>query len=443
MNALKHLGKRFPVQKWLWAELGLRLTKAGVGYLGVWIGLLVTGLYQQYNLILLTAGLAAGPLAASFLMSKTMLRRLTLTRRLPQFLFAGDPLALDYTLKNERLTTAALAIEVHEELDPEDRSIPGAERLKPQITFERVGPGSAQPLRWQGPALERGRYLMSHTDLVTRSPFGLVERRMTIDLSQALVVYPRIGNLTRRWHQLQRSSRESRSGRRHDRTAQQQEYHGLRDYRSGDSPRWIHWRTSARSGELMVKEFEQENDQQLAVLLDPWLPRSRVTTAHRETLEQAIRFAATVCAEACRRGGRNLVLGWTGTMPVVRQGPASLRLLHELLGMLALVKGSTEGKLTSLFEALPPSVVRDAVIVLVSTRPLNLDEELARSRLLAEAAARGLSSRLHVLDASRGDLDAYIDFKSTATEIFDPSRSEATISSDSAHTRAGANGSSS
>ena len=39
---------------------------------------------------------------------------------------------------------------------------------------------------------------------------------------------------------------------------------------------WIHWRTSARRGELMVKEFEQQNEQDLAILIDPWLPRTKV-----------------------------------------------------------------------------------------------------------------------------------------------------------------------
>ena len=134
------------------------------------------------------------------------------------------------------------------------------------------------------------------------------------------VVYPTIGRLTRRWFQMQRQATENRRGQRHDRSAQQVEYHGLRDYRSGDSPRWIHWRTSARRGELMVKEFEQQNEQDLAILIDPWLPRTKAAPEQREALEQAISFAATLCLETCRHQGRRLVLGWTGAAPGVRQG---------------------------------------------------------------------------------------------------------------------------
>ena len=103
---------------------------------------------------------------------------------------------------------------------------------------------------------------------------------------------------------MQRQATENRRGQRHDRSAQQVEYHGLRDYRSGDSPRWIHWRTSARRGELMVKEFEQQNEQDLAILIDPWLPRTKAAAEQREALEEAISFAATLCLlETCRRPG--------------------------------------------------------------------------------------------------------------------------------------------
>src|SRR5436305_9628133 len=98
---------------------------------------------------------------------------------------------------------------------------------------------------------------------------------------------------------MHRESTQTKRGRRHDRSAQQQEYHGLRDYRAGDSPRWIHWRTSARVGKPMIKEFEQQSEQDLAILLDPWLPRSKVTAEQRATLELMIRFAATVCLETC------------------------------------------------------------------------------------------------------------------------------------------------
>jgi hypothetical protein len=154
----------------------------------------------------------------------------------------------------------------------------------------------------------------------------------------------------------------------------------------------------------MVKEFEQQNEQDLAILVDPWLPRSKATYEQREAVEQAISFAATVCLETCRHQGRRLVLGWTGPSPGVRNGPASVKLLHELLEQLAVLRSSSEGGLAELLDVLPPVVLREAMIIVVSTRPLNLIEEADRSRRLAGTAARGIAGRISLLNASQGDL---------------------------------------
>ncbi len=402
--------------RWLRPNQRLRWTGTGLGYVAVWLGLLGTGLYQQINLLLLTAGLAAGPIVASIFVSAAMFRKLGVTRRAPDFVFSGEPLILDYTLENSRRSTSALALIVADDLLPVDRNIPGANRVTPQVVFDRVPPRDRLRVRWQGPSPGRGKYVFSALDVVTRSPFGLLERRVTVPAPGELVVYPKIGRLTRRWQKIQRESTETRRGRRHDRTAQQQEYHGLRDYRAGDSPRWIHWRTSARLGQPMVKEFEQQSEQDLAVLLDPWLPRSKVTADQREALEAAIRFAATVCYDTCRSSGRRLLLGWTGPTPDLRQGPASVKLLHELLTQLAVLRGSAEGQLSALFDALPPPILREAMLIIVSTRPINLLEESERSTRLSGAAGRGLISRTILLDASHGDLDAILSFEEPSAE---------------------------
>ena len=401
-----------------WNRNKLRWTRAGLVYFGVWVGLLAAGLHQQGNLILLVAGMAAGPLVASYFVSAAMVRKVRVTRRSPTYVFAGDPLAIDYTLANQRRSTAILALTVDDRLSPVDGGVPLASPLTPRVTFARVARGLSQRIRWEGAAPVRGRYEFQNLDLVTGSPFGLIERRLVVSEPGSILVYPRIGRLTRRWNQFHRESTQTKKGRRHDRTAQQQEYHGLREYRAGDSPRWIHWRTTARIGKPMVKEFEQQNDQDLTILLDPWLPRTKVTPQQREALESAIRFVATVCLESCRELGKRLVLGWTGPSPGVRQGPASAKLLHEMLEHLAVMRPATEGSISGLFDALPPSVLRESILVIVSTRPINLVDEAERSARLAGGTARGLASRVLLLDASRGDLNDLIQFdKSTSAGI--------------------------
>ena len=166
----------------------------------------------------------------------------------------------------------------------------------------------------------------------------------------------------------------------------------------------------------MVKEFEQQSEQDLAILVDPWLPRTKVTAEQREAVEQAVSFAATVCLETCRHQGRRLVLGWTGPAPGVRHGPASVKLLHELLEQLAVLRPASEGTLAELLDVLPPVVLREAILIIISTRPLNLLEEAERSSRLSGAAARSLMGRVILLNATQGDLIPLFNVGADATQ---------------------------
>ena len=74
------------------------------------VALLAAGLWQQVNLILLVFTLSAGPFLASIFGGRAMLRRLSVLRRLPAYVFSGDPLVIDYTLENGRRWYAALAL---------------------------------------------------------------------------------------------------------------------------------------------------------------------------------------------------------------------------------------------------------------------------------------------------------------------------------------------
>lgn len=398
----------------------IRLTPEGRGYLMIWALLLVLGLYLQSNLVLLIAGLAAGPLVASVILSASALRRLDIQRRVPPYAFAGGAIELEYVLINHRRWLAALATRIEDTLEPAERVVPGAARLTPLVFFARVKAQATGRVRWRGTAPARGRYRLGELELITRAPFGLLERRLSFDLPADVIVYPRMGRLRRRWHQVHKEMSEARRGVRHDRSAMEQEYHGLRDYRPGDTLRWIHWRTTARVGAPMVREFEQQSEQDLAILIDSWLPRSKVTSELRNTLEAAIRFAATLCLETCRRSNRRLVVGWTGQPAGLCQGFASVKLLHEVLTQLAVLHASSEGSLAGLLDSLPAPLLRDGQLVIISTRALNLHEEVEKTERLGGAASRGLLSRSVLLDVGRGDLSNLFDPNADVPDLRPP-----------------------
>ncbi|MFM7320691.1 MAG: DUF58 domain-containing protein, partial [Armatimonadota bacterium] len=90
------------------------------------------------------------------------------------------------------------------------------------------------------------------------------------------------------------------------------EFHGVRDYRPGDSRRRVHWRTSAKRGRLAVVEFEKAFRQDLLLAID--LGPDCAVGAGRETpLEHAIKAAATLIDRTLSQGGGVVLATAQGT----------------------------------------------------------------------------------------------------------------------------------
>ena len=111
----------------------------------------------------------------------------------------------------------------------------------------------------------------------------------------------------------------------------------MREWRSGDGRRLIHWRSSARLGKLVVRQFERPRSRDVAVVLDLWQPEPH-SPEHAENVELAVSFAATVLADLCRKGGSNVYLGISNGGPECIGGPASPATLQRLMEQLALVE---------------------------------------------------------------------------------------------------------
>ena len=112
----------------------------------------------------------------------------------------------------------------------------------------------------------RGRHRFEPVRLSIADPFGLAEARLTLDEQQALVVYPRLVELERLFF-------DGGAGPEHGRQLLLRrpvgfDLHSVRDYQPGDSLRRVHWPSTARRGELMVKELEDSPRDEVAVLLD-------------------------------------------------------------------------------------------------------------------------------------------------------------------------------
>lgn len=115
-------------------------------------------------------------------------------------------------------------------------------------------------------ALPRGRYALDEAIAVVEDPFGLERATVELPAQGALLVLPRLVELDVLFSE---SGSRAHEGRRLLlRRPSGFDVHSVREYEEGESLRKVHWRTTARRGQLMVKELEEEPRDEVAIVLD-------------------------------------------------------------------------------------------------------------------------------------------------------------------------------
>ena len=135
---------------------------------------------------------------------------------------------------------------------------------------ERITPLRRAGLSYRGTyvleRVPRGRYTFEEACATIDDPFGLARAEVDLDSGGSLLVYPRLVPLDRLFSE---SGAHAQDGRRLLlRRPAGFDLHSVREYEQGESLRKVHWRTTARRGQLMVKELEDAPRDEIAVLLD-------------------------------------------------------------------------------------------------------------------------------------------------------------------------------
>ncbi len=316
---------------------------------------------------------------------------------------AGDLLVVDLEVANRRKRTTSWALVAEEEIV----RLNGADEapVRPAVFFSHVEPGDTRRREYRGRLPQRGRYRVGPLKLSTRFPFGLFRGTLIDSRVDTLTVYPRLGRLTAAWRSRRRESHEGTQRRQLGQARASGDFFGVREWQAGDSRRWVHWRSSARHQKLIVRQFEQQRHRDVAVLLDLWQPAG-ARAADRENVELAISFAATIVADACRRGGSNLLVAIGGEGLGLCGGSASPPVMEEIMAQLAVAEASPAASLAGLASAVMPKVSADAEVVVISTRKL-AGEQAEVVAAIRRRSRRGPARRLVAVSTAEEELNEY------------------------------------
>lgn len=383
----------------------LLLCREGVYYLLVLAFVITGALLRDINLLMVVTGMMIGPLVYNCRAVFVALRNVSVRRQLPTAVCAGDLLIVTVSMTNRHPRRGLWSIAV-EDTVRRIHSRRSSSRTKASVLFSHIPPGETRTLTYSGRLNERGRYCCEGLKTSTRFPLGLVRRTLHWDHRDIITVYPRLGRLTSGWQTISEDATLGSRRRRRQQGPSQGDFYGLRDWRFGDSRRWIHWRTSARRGSLTVRQFERQQNEDLLLLVDLWQP-AKPGPLDRDHVELAVSFAATVAADHCRQGGSQLTLAVTAEDPHVVGGVASTALQNEIMERLALARAGSHDSLPELLVRGFAEMPSAAGLVLVSTRPVDLSDTERFGGLPDEVGRFLAKRRVACVDVSSSELDTY------------------------------------
>ena len=200
----------------------------------------------------------AVPLLAVLIVVRSRVRIANRRQVEPRRAVSGDTVTVHLTITNRSLLpTGSLMLE---------DQLPGQIRGNARFVLDGLYGRENRTVSYRMPRLPRGRYRAGPLHVRLTDPFHLVDVRRSFTATSEIVVAPIVERL--RSTDAPRSLDVGDDAGSHSIGAHGADDASTREYRTGDDLRKIHWRSSARTGALMVRQEERPWQGQLTVLLD-------------------------------------------------------------------------------------------------------------------------------------------------------------------------------
>ncbi len=256
------------------------------------------GNQTQVGWLYVVSALLLGVVVAAWWLSRGSLQGLTGKRRVGDLsevdLYEGDEVNVILQINKVKGPTSSL-VRV-EEVCP--LAAPDSPQQRTQLFIPALSHGEAVEFTYSVTLDRRGLHTFPKLGTESRAPFGFFKRNVQLDIPTRTLVYPEVRPLKR----LELLDRQLTAQVARPRAGVGYEVMGVRPYRVGDSPRHIHWRSVARTATLISKEFADEAQPGLTLVLDLFNHPYPATESKHTPFEWAVKAAASIGDYAQRRG---------------------------------------------------------------------------------------------------------------------------------------------
>ena len=365
-----------------------KLTPEGWAYLVILCFIAAGAILRNVNLLIVTTGMLVVPILFNWRVCATLRGKLKGKRLLPDFVHAGQTANINWSCENNSKKLTAYNVMVHDLIADAAGAV-----VKPSV-FQRVQslvlklvssvffrsvwprtaahacfvPVPANDVVWSSyrchfPA--RGQHTFSHAVISVSWPFGLISCRTPVHEEDSVFVAPRLGYLGPAWEQKIDSFVAGDEARTRRVGVQDDHFYALRKWRSGDSRKHVHWRSMAKLGYPLVKQFDQPNNRDFALVLD--LHEADESTRRR--CETILSFAATAISRLSKESQEQIAIGIAATEQQLIFGAYTRQTYVEAMQCLAVATPVADPAIDSTIAKLAAKVSAGTPLYCVSSRP--------------------------------------------------------------------------
>jgi uncharacterized protein (DUF58 family) len=255
-----------------------RITRGGLTFTAALLLVALAAALSANNLLFLIAAAMLATLMVSSFVSRLSLAGLQVDLLLPEHICARRSTAARIRLRNLKWIMPSVSIQISGE------PLNGVESILREPIYYPILPGrSAIEEETEVLFPRRGEHGDNLFIFTTRFPFGFIEKNISVALKRDTLVYPAI-EARPEWEPLAAAIRgelEAQApGGEHD-------FYRIRPYVSSESARHLDWKSTARTGELQIREFAREQRQTLEIILD-----RRIGAGQEAWFEEAVECCA-------------------------------------------------------------------------------------------------------------------------------------------------------
>jgi uncharacterized protein (DUF58 family) len=280
MNLFRHLRAATVVSRlrYLLTRRSLRLTSEGTRFLLFTIGIGVAAINTGNNLFYLLLAMMLSLVVISGVLSEQCLRWLHFHRHVPDLIMANEPTTVTVSVTNRSRWLPSFSLRLFDVSQGQD--------LDRGLFIHQVPAQRSALLSYPILALARGRLRLDGIGAETLFPFGLFLKRARYEVPAEIPVAPPIRPLSLRFVDELINEGQGLSLPRRGHGTQ---LYNLRLYRPGDDSRAIHWMTTARTSNLIVRETEAEDQRRMTIVLSTLAPND-----HDAVFERSLSLVASL-----------------------------------------------------------------------------------------------------------------------------------------------------